>query len=573
MSLLLPPSEVWGLRRYDLCGCSQDYVRDKDQEHPLPKKADGVIRKKEPDPNCRWCGGTGKLPGMETVWAAPAEACEHEWTATPPRRSRREADEGNLPSAGNYEALGGRSCSKCGAWLGSLGLEPTPFMYVDHIVEVMGELWPVMRDDGVVFMEIGDTYLTHPAGVTGAKRWKSSTLSNRDHTGGEQAGLMDKRQPGMREGNLALVPHRVAIALQAEGWIVRQDNVWNRRNPMPESVKNRTTRAHSYVFHLAKEPGYYYDQEAVREAQVGTAHSRGRQSVPKMTPAGSGIRMNESYNAAMRDLSPDAGRNLRSVWTFASRAFKEAHYATFPERIPEIAILAGTSERGACPDCGTPWKRVVSLGQPNRGWQRASGGDEKGEYSGQAVKEYEGTGAENASNVKRRILAGMVEKVTIGWTPTCSCYPDPCDRCDKAWIHATVRKRISLMNIRVRDAKKGTLALKSGLGGESADATEKEIEAYGGAGKAVVEGYKIVEVDVSWPSCECRKPVRCVVLDPFAGSGTSLAVAKQKGRRSVGIELSAYYVDMAQRRVAEARTETEHHPNQSRLTEFREAEP
>jgi DNA modification methylase len=504
-----PP--FWGLRRYDMCGCAQDYTRSPDGA--MPRLADGPIHAKEPDPECRWCGGTGKIAGMETTWGGDL-SCDHLWTTTPPRRPRGANDAPNSPlQQGNrgtaYDATGGKLCSKCGCWFGSLGLEPTPHLYVEHMVEVLRAVRRVLRDDGTVWMEIGDTYLTHPAALTGAKRWEGPGLRNRDQTGAEQAGSVDERQAGIRERNLALIPHRVAIALQEDGWIVRQDNVWARPNPMPESVKNRSTRAHSYVFLLAKEPGYFYDGQAVRQR-----------------------------------------RNLLSVWTIPTHAYKGAHFATFPERIPEIAVLAGTSERGACAECGSPWMREA----------RAVGGavghtqsPEAPLVSGRApVADAPGWGD------------GSYRRFTVGWTPTCRCYPDPCDRCGAAWAHKTVQKRVSTMNIRVRDAKAGRLGQKSGLGGENADATDEEIGEYG------PEGSKLVDVDVSWPGCECRRPVPCTVLDPFAGSGTTLVAAKRLGRRSVGIELSPYYVDMASHRVAEARTETAHHPAQRRLAAFAE---
>jgi DNA modification methylase len=611
-----PPFQCWGLRRYDVCGCAQDYVREEGVEHPLPRKADSHVRGKKPDPNCRWCHGTGLVPGMETLWGGVPEH-KHQWVDTQPRWQRKAIDVVNPDSisAGNvgsaYDARGGKQCGcgasgddptsglpehehhwvkvlttsgngstravmkggtlnpqsatraprvstvcGCGAWFGGLGLEPTPQMYVEHVVEVFRALRPVLREDATVWCEIGDTYLTHPAGVTDpARRVRASTLTKgRDLSGSIQSGLMDKRQAGLREGNLALIPHRVAIALQEDGWIVRQDHPWSRPNPMPESVPNRATRSHSYIFHIVDNSRYYWDRENAREAQTAGAHSRGSgRSRKPLAPAGSGIRNNESYHAAMNEQPPrESGRNILSVWTIPTQAFPGKHYATFPEEIPRRCIAISTSDRGCCPECGAPFERVTTLGQPDRDWQRSAGGDARGEYDGTSDKTVEGTGAQDPSDVKRRVLAGMVPKITIGWTPRCGCFPDPCDRCGAGWVRRRALRRVSTFNVRVRDAKRGVLAQKSGLGGEAADATDEEVEAYGDEDRATNGETKVVEVDVSWPGCSCRPLVAPVVLDPFAGSGTTLLKARQMYRRSIGIELSPYYVDMMTRRLAEA---------------------
>jgi len=156
-SVFSPP--FWGLRRYDVCSCAQGYTRG-EEDHPMPQLASGPISAKTPDPNCRWCHGTGVIPGMDTLWGGNP-SCVHKWVRTPPRRPRRMADEGNLPSAGNYEARGGQFCELCEGWSGALGLEPTPQLYVDHMVMVFSALRRVVRDDGIIWCEVGDTYLTH----------------------------------------------------------------------------------------------------------------------------------------------------------------------------------------------------------------------------------------------------------------------------------------------------------------------------------------------------------------------------------------------------------------------------
>ncbi|EQD27459.1 DNA (cytosine-5-)-methyltransferase, partial [mine drainage metagenome] len=134
------------------------------------------------------------------------------------------------------------------------------------------ELRRVLRSDGTLWLEIGDTYSTHPAGLSGEARWKASTLGGRDLTGHEQAGQLDKRNPEVKEKELCMIPARVALALSEDGWYLRAESIWHRPNPMPESVRDRPTRAHTTVYLLTKRPDYFYDPDAVREPQSGGAH-------------------------------------------------------------------------------------------------------------------------------------------------------------------------------------------------------------------------------------------------------------------------------------------------------------
>jgi hypothetical protein len=218
------------------------------------------------------------------------------------------------------------------------------------------------------------------------------------------------------------------------------DNVWHKPNPMPESVTDRPTKAHEYIFMLTKSVDYFYDAEAVKEQTSGTAHARGDGVNPKaLVNAPGRVKQNASFSAAVTKLV--SHRNRRSVWTFTTKPYPGAHFATFPPDLPELCIQAGTSEYGCCARCAAPFARVVEAGEPRRDQQRACGGDADGEYHGQSRK-WEGKNEalperrryvgfnerwrrrvieQNPSDVKARILAGMVERRTVGWRPTCAC--------------------------------------------------------------------------------------------------------------------------------------------------------
>lgn len=342
------------------------------------------------------------------------------------------------------------------AWSGCLGLEPDPLAFVGHIVAVFRQVRRVLRNDGTCWMNFGDSYAGGGNGGGGSFA--------RDGTRAEKMGI-DKNNPvclvnrrasglGIKSKDLCGIPWRVALALQADGWYLRSDIIWHKPNPMPESCTDRPTKAHEYFFLLSKSERYFYDQEAIRETVTGTAHARGDGVNPKCSgwangkeshraidfakPGGSykgsipgrkggpgqerrstRPRQNESFSAAVNGLV--SARNKRSVWTIATKGYKEAHFATFPPDLIRPCILAGTSERGACSRCGAPWERVIAKGAPDLEHQRACGGDVEGEYHGNAVKEYEGTGAQNASAVKARILEGMRQRRTVDWKPSCKC--------------------------------------------------------------------------------------------------------------------------------------------------------
>lgn len=186
-------------------------------------------------------------------------------------------------------------------------------------------------------------------------------------------------------------------------------------NPMPESVTDRCTKSHEYIFLLTKRPTYYYDNEAVREQPK--PGNNGTLRAPKLGPG----RPQDSRQ--MNEVAYDEikGANKRSVWNVSTKGFADAHFATFPEDLIAPCILAGTSARGCCSKCGAPHERVVEKGEADIEHQRACGGDKAGAYDGKSTKDYAKHKAQDASATKARILAGMRKKKTVSWQPTCDC--------------------------------------------------------------------------------------------------------------------------------------------------------
>jgi len=418
--------------------------------------------------------GLRKYAGnMARVWGGDA-GCKHEWgeeVIKPGITGGTDnpfADKLKIKGQENYQAFPDSTsqfCLRCGAWYGELGLEPTPEQYVENMVAVFREVRRVLRADGTCWVNLGDSYIGSPPGTRGKhaqgiegdglyKRYWDRQLSH-----GEDKRAIYRQPEGLKPKDLAGIPWRVAFALQADGWWLRSDIIWAKPNPMPESVTDRPTKAHEYLFLLSKSARYYYDADAVREehkdinrvqAEIEGQHRR-RDIDNSYLNIGNEM-VNHSTKWGGNNNANPSGRNRRTVWTIATAPYSGAHFATYPPALVEPCIKAGTSERGCCPECGSPWERVVEKHaelEPQRN------------VIGIGPKTIQGGG-------EGTTLHHIVKRDTLGWQPNCS--------------HDT-------------------------------------------------------------------KPVPCTVLDPFAGSGTTLQVARSLGRHGVGLDLSAEYLQLARQRL------------------------
>jgi len=223
-----------------------------------------------------------------------------------------------------------RDCT-CGAIRvdSQIGMERTPEAYVENMVEVFRGVKRALRDDGTAWLNVGDSYSSHAVPGTGIK-----------------------------EKDLCLIPSRLALALQEDGWYIRADVIWAKPNSMPESVTDRPTRAHEFMFLLAKNPQYFYDYAAIREGppRVDGENSLGEKT-EMMGPSGTSVAQPSTDG---RSIVPP-GRNRRTVWNVSPSLYRGAHFATFPTKLVDPCVLAGSSSK-ACGECGSPWKMGIERG-------------------------------------------------------------------------------------------------------------------------------------------------------------------------------------------------------------------
>ena len=286
-----------------------------------------------------WVGGDPDCPHMRTTKISKDTATGH----------KAMYEQGNVVGDAIYKS----KCPKCGSVRKDkqLGLEETPEEFVENLVRVFKEVKRVLRDDGTVWLNLGDSYYNYRPGK--GQSLSKQSVSNTDQDLPQDCARRGNKIAGLKEKDLVGIPWRVAFALQADGWYLRQDIIWHKPNPMPESVRDRCTKSHEYIFLLSKNPKYYYDNEAIKEDAKSAGKKsdgfKGRQGGAEYHATSGGIGSEEKiYNK----------KNKRSVWTITTKPYKEAHFATFPTDLIEPCVLAGCPEE-ICVDCGKPYKRVM----------------------------------------------------------------------------------------------------------------------------------------------------------------------------------------------------------------------
>jgi len=266
---------------------------------------------------------------------------------------------------------------------GQLGLEATPEAYVANMVAVFREISRVLRDDGTVWLNLGDSYIGGGRGGANGDQVGLGTISGNAHASGTRWGPPTGKVAGYKSKDLVGIPWMVAFALRADGWYLRSDIIWSKPNPMPESVTDRPTKSHEYLFLLSKSSRYYFDAKAVRDEYVTPRDTKARMGF------GSATGKNQTQDQA-HSVSPGKrfefaeGRNIRSVWTVATQPYPGAHFATFLEKLVEPCVKAGCSQLGTVLDpfagSGTTGRVAQRLGR------RAVLIDLNGDYLVQAMR-------------------------------------------------------------------------------------------------------------------------------------------------------------------------------------------
>ena len=411
---------------------------------------------------------------------------------------------------------------------GAYGLEPTLDEYICQMVEIFREVRRVLRKDGSLFLNMGDAY------AHGATNPHKTMRQDMDHGSSawslREQGTASTVANGLKPKDLIGLPWRVAFALQADGWWLRSDIVWRKLNPMPESVRDRPTRAHEYVFLLTKSARYFYDADAIREPFSHWTLERGAKNHgPQFYHRANGDENREGY-----DPEAHAGANKRTVWSIATQPYSGAHFATYPEKLVEPCILAGTSERGVCGECLAPWERVVE--------------PDLSDVPTQIVQRRAPVEAEKVAAYlkERREACGLSKRAVDDALGTNTLY---------SWFEGR-QAGFEVPTSAQWDKLKIILGLDDRFDDQIHGTVNVEVTQHASSERAqgvrtYAKAWNATRNTIGWrPTCDHdAEPVPSVVLDPFCGSGTTGVVALRHGRSFIGIELNPEYIELARKRI------------------------
>lgn len=415
---------------------------------------------------------------------------------------------------------------------GQLGLERTPQEYVAALVAVFREVRRVLSDDGTLWLNLGDSYAADRGGtnmpaetLAGGTNGKGDANAHRGWPGGpsdkkltqhrQRMGSRDAPAIGLKYKDMVGIPWRVAFALQADGWWLRSDIIWAKPNPMPESVTDRPTKSHEYLFLLSKNARYFYDAKAIAEPSItadmrrpyapgqvderGNGHDRGG-GEPRRPGIGPQHAAERDRNEKYEPMETHPTRNARSVWTIATSPYPEAHFATFPPELPRRCILAGSRGPGKRCDCEDLIATPLASGPI----------DDPTSTTGRAGTNRPRRDGEGSRDITRREQRGYAQQM-------------------KDSPH---RRRME-----TEAGKAFAHYIRTDLSG----------------GRPLPLDLLDSWLERSWlvepPPCSCPVMPGDVVLDPFMGAGTTGLVARQLVRSCIGIELNPKYAELAKRRI------------------------
>jgi DNA modification methylase len=273
-------------------------------------------------------------------WTGGDESCEHIKDPSKTKKFGNDEFNKNRPSREATKLPGyyfKDLCELCGATFedNQIGLEQSPDDFIEQLCVVFDEVWRVLKEDGTIWVNLGDSYAGN-----------SSRASNNGRAGfgNEREGVFAKTGEGLKHKDLVGIPWRFAFAMQARGWYLRSDIIWHKPNPMPESVTDRPTKSHEYIFLMTKSPRYYYDYQSVKEPLTESSIGRLSQDITQQVGSAraNGGKKENGNLKAVGDINQ--GKNKRSVWSVNVKGYKEAHFATYPTELIEPCILAGSKE-------------------------------------------------------------------------------------------------------------------------------------------------------------------------------------------------------------------------------------